>query len=490
VTYIYGTLSVTNPLSAITEIKGASANSETLTIGQTDTLVATGTFTDASTRALSVTGGTSYAKAPLSVAVSGAAMVEAGGVLYAIGGFDGSKPLKTIQAYDPKNDSWSGSSAALHFARTNAAVASVAGKIYVIGGTDGSQALGSIEVLDTTGTSPSVSPYPTSLLTARSAAGAAAFNNKIYVIGGSDNSSSALSSVEIFDLVTGIRSGGDALVALSQASAAVVTDTTGSKLYVAGVSGSAVVVKSFDGASWSNAISTSLSGTSGVGTAALGGQLYLVNGADVWSYDGTAFVKKNPLANAHNGTQPVSIGSLIYAASAGSGTANSYVDAFAPDELKWTSADAAQATVDQSGKITAVAITSPGAVAITAASLSNPAISRDFTLTIIKKTQTIQFGGLAAKTYGDADFNILATSVDSSSQPTGLLVGFTAGTGDSCTVGASTLTAGVQRDGEYHRGGELHDYRGATGRRHDLAGGCFCAADVCDREGGSDRNGC
>ena len=46
--YVDGTLSVTNLLNAIMEIKGASPNSETLTIGQTDTLTATGKFTDAS----------------------------------------------------------------------------------------------------------------------------------------------------------------------------------------------------------------------------------------------------------------------------------------------------------------------------------------------------------------------------------------------------------------------------------------------------------
>jgi hypothetical protein len=186
--YVNGTLSVTNPLSAITTINGASSNSETLTIGQSDTLTATGAFTDSSTRKLSVAGGTSYGKAPLSASLSGAAMAEAGGVLYAIGGFDGTNTLKTIQAYDPKNDMWSASSAALQTARSNAAVASVAGKIYVIGGKDaGGQALKSIEVLDTTGTTPSVSAYSVPLSIARSAAGAAAFNNKLYVVGGSDS---------------------------------------------------------------------------------------------------------------------------------------------------------------------------------------------------------------------------------------------------------------------------------------------------------------
>ena len=138
--YLAGTLSVTNPLNAITEIKGASSNSETLTIGQNDLLTATGKFADASTRALSVAGGSSYARMPLSTPVSGAAIAEAGGVLYAIGGFDGANTLGTIQAYDPKSDIWTvlPNSVALATPRTNAAVASAAGKIYVIGGKNAS----------------------------------------------------------------------------------------------------------------------------------------------------------------------------------------------------------------------------------------------------------------------------------------------------------------------------------------------------------------
>ena len=448
VTYIAGTLSVTNPLSAITAINGASSNSETLTIGQTDTLTATGAFTDSSTRKLSVAGGTSFGKTALTTPVSGAAIAEAGGVLYAIGGSDGTNVLTTIQAYNPTMGIWTvlPNNVALATPRTNAAVASSAGKIYVIGGKDASNnVLSSVEVLDTTGANPAVSPFPGSLSVGRSAAGAAVFNQKLYVIGGSNSASSALSSVDIFDLVTGNPTPGsaDAGATLSQASAAVLTQNNISKLFVAGVSGSSIVLISFDGTNWSSPVSTSLDPTQGVGVTSFGGLLYLVNGASMWSYDGTAFVQKNSLGNAHNGTQPVSIGSLIYAASVRSGSASSNLDAFAPDEVKWSSADATKATVDQSGNITALAITSPGTVVITAASLSDPTITAQFQLTIIKKTQTIQFGALTAKTYGDADFGISATSVDSTSQPTGLLVGFTAGATDGCTVGTATLAGGV-----------------------------------------------
>ena len=222
-----------------------------------------------------------------------------------------------------------------------------------------------------------MSAFSASLSTARSASGAAAFNNKLYVIGGSDSSNNALSSVEIFDLITGAVSTADAGTALAQASAAVVNKNNTSKLYVAGVSGSSVVLVNFDGTNWSSPVSTSLNAAQGVGVTSFGELLYLVNGADVWSYDGASFTKKNSLPNAHSAAQPVTIGSLIYVASAGSGPTNSYLDAFAPDEVKWTSADATKATVDQSGNIAAIAITSP-TVTITAASLTIPIFPRTF----------------------------------------------------------------------------------------------------------------
>ncbi len=225
-------------------------------------------------------------------------------------------------------------------------------------------------------------------------------------------------------------------------SAAVVNKNNTAKLYAVGVAGSSVQLISFDGITWSSPLATALDASRGVGAVSMGELLYLVNGADVWSYDGNSFIKKNSLANMHNAAQPVTIGSLIYVTSAGSGSPNSNLDAFAPDELKWASSDDAKATVDQSGNIAAIAITSP-TVTITATSLSDPNISADFLLTIIKKTQTIQFDALSNKTYGDADFNVSATSVDSTTALTGLLVDFTAGSTDSCTVGASTLAAGV-----------------------------------------------
>ncbi len=429
--YISGTLAITSPLTAITAVKDSQNHtSETMEISQTEQLTATGLFKDTTSRDLSAAGGSSYAKADLNTAVSGAAVAEAGGVLYAIGGFDGSNVLGTIQAYDPKNNSWSASGATLTTARMNAAVASVAGKIYVIGGSDGSSQLNSIEVLDTTSGTPVISGFASSLVTARSNAAAAVLNQKLYVLGGSNGS--AQSSVDIFDLVTGTSATGDAGTAFDQASASVLNN----KLYVLGTTGGSVKLINFDGTSWSGASSTSLDATKGVGAVAFNNVLYGINGDTVWAYNGSSFDQKNSLANSHNGSQPASIGSLIYVAATGSGSPSSTLDTFASDEVNWSSTgpNAADANIDQAGHITAIAPTdasTPTWVTLTATSQTDNSISGAFRLTVVRKSQTITFGTLTDKTYGDADFTVSATA------SSGLAVTFTA-TGD-CSVSGSTV---------------------------------------------------
>jgi N-acetylneuraminic acid mutarotase len=434
--YISGTLTITNPLTAITAVTDSQHHtSETLEIGQTEQLTATGQFKDTSSRDLAASGGSAYAKADLSTAVSGAAVAEAGGVLYAIGGSDGTNVLATIQAYDPKINSWSASGATLTTARMNAAVASVAGKIYVVGGNDGSSQLNSIEVLDTISGTPVVSAFTGSLVTARSNAAAAVLNHKLYVVAGSNGS--AQSSVEIFDLVTGTSTTGDVGTAFDQASASVVNN----KLYVLGTTGASVKLINFDGTSWSSASSTSLDATKGVGAVAFKNVLYAINGDTVWAYNGSSFDQKNSLASSHKGSQPENVGSLIYVAATGSGSPSSTLDAFAPDEVTWSSTgpNAADASIDQAGHISALARTdasTPAWVMLTATSQADNTITGSFQLTVVRKNQTITFGTLTDKTYGDADFMVSATA------SSGLAVTFAA-TGDCSVLGSTVHIAGA-----------------------------------------------
>src|ERR1700739_692739 len=107
-----------------------------------------------------------------------------------------------------------------------------------------SNPLASIEVLDTTVATPAVSAFASSLTTARSNAAAVAWNQKLYVIAGTDAASNPLSSVEIFDLVTGNVSSSDTGAPLAQASAVVVTSNPTSTLYVVGTTSSNVVALS------------------------------------------------------------------------------------------------------------------------------------------------------------------------------------------------------------------------------------------------------
>jgi hypothetical protein len=168
-----------------------------------------------------------------------------------------------------------------------------------------------------------------------------------------------------------------------------------------------------------------------------------VNGASVWSYDGTNFAQENALANEHDGSQPVTIGSMIYAAAAGFGAPNSKLQAFAPVEVSWSSSDSTKATIDPAANLAAIGRTDPGTVTLAATSVADNSISANFALTVIRKSQAINFAALADKTYGDSDFTVSATSVDSNNNATNLLVSFAVGATDNCTVTASTLSGGA-----------------------------------------------
>src|SRR5207247_2535262 len=84
----------------------------------------------------------------------------------------------------------------------------------------------------------------------------------------------------------------------------------------------------------------------------------------------------------------------------------------------------------------------------------NAAAEVSQTFTIAKTDQTITFGALSGKTFGDADFSV------SASASSGLVVSFTAGATDQCTVtgtsvhltgaGSCTITAHQAGDGNYN----------------------------------------
>src|SRR5439155_9121729 len=107
---------------------------------------------------------------------------------------------------------------------------------------------------------------------------------------------------------------------------------------------------------------------------------------------------------------------------------------------------------------TSVHLTGAGSCTITAHQAGNgnynAATDVPQTFAIAKANQTITFGVLSGKTFGDADFSVGATA------SSGLAVSFTAGGTDQCTVtgtsvhltgaGSCTITAHQAGDGNYN----------------------------------------
>jgi len=172
-------------------------------------------------------------------------VLECGGCVYVIGGFDGTQTLNSVECYNPITNRWKFVSPMITHRRCTCAVSN-GNRIFVVGGHDGAQILNTIETYDAerdTWVTNDVSPmsdrrsFPCSvniddelyvmggydghdtlrtcevynitsnewhsiepMNTARSNAGAAYLNRKIFVVGGWDGVS--LNSVEYYDLVT------------------------------------------------------------------------------------------------------------------------------------------------------------------------------------------------------------------------------------------------------------------------------------------------
>ena len=77
------------------------------------------------------------------------------GLVYAVGGFNGSLRVRTVDVYDPARDSWS-SAPNMEARRSTLGVAVLNDQIYAVGGFDGSTGLNSAEVLDLSVSTPTL----------------------------------------------------------------------------------------------------------------------------------------------------------------------------------------------------------------------------------------------------------------------------------------------------------------------------------------------
>jgi|GEM_PF-5976361 len=141
-------------------------------------------------------GNTWKTKAAMTTARFGAGAAEADGRILVIGGQNTGGPLKTVEEYNPSNDTWSASPRSSMIAqRAHPAVVKQQGLIYAIGGYDGTSTLSSVEIYNPTSDSWSAGVsmnYP------RQKFAVSSVYEIIYAFGG-DGGSGASKTIEIFD---------------------------------------------------------------------------------------------------------------------------------------------------------------------------------------------------------------------------------------------------------------------------------------------------
>uniref|UniRef100_A0A8U8BND6 Uncharacterized protein n=1 Tax=Geospiza parvula TaxID=87175 RepID=A0A8U8BND6_GEOPR len=116
------------------------------------------------------------------------------GLLYAAGGYDGASCLNSAERYDPLTGTWT-SIAAMSTRRRYVRVATLEGNLYAVGGYDSSSHLATVEKYE-----PQVNTWSpiANMLSRRSSAGVAVLEGMLYVAGGNDGTS-CLNSVERYN---------------------------------------------------------------------------------------------------------------------------------------------------------------------------------------------------------------------------------------------------------------------------------------------------
>lgn len=116
------------------------------------------------------------------------------GLVYAVGGFNGSLRVRTVDVYDPLRDQWS-QAPSMEARRSTLGVAVLAGCIFAVGGFDGSTGLNSAECYDADEWR-TIAP----MSTRRSSVGVGVLNGLLYAVGGYDGASrQCLGTVEQYD---------------------------------------------------------------------------------------------------------------------------------------------------------------------------------------------------------------------------------------------------------------------------------------------------
>ncbi|XP_013773777.1 kelch-like ECH-associated protein 1 isoform X2 [Limulus polyphemus] len=115
-------------------------------------------------------------------------------LLYAVGGYDGHARLNTVECYNPETDEWT-MVASMNTTRSGAGVVALNNYIYAVGGYDGTSQLRSVERYNTETNEWECS---SSMKSPRSALSAAVLDGKIYALGGYDGLN-FLATMEVYD---------------------------------------------------------------------------------------------------------------------------------------------------------------------------------------------------------------------------------------------------------------------------------------------------
>ncbi|XP_064458270.1 kelch-like protein 2 [Ornithodoros turicata] len=207
---------------------------------------------------------------------AGLAVVD--GLVFAVGGFNGSLRVRTVDAYDAARDQWT-QAPSMEARRSTLGVAVLNGTIYAVGGFDGSTGLNSAECYD-----PRAEEWKTvaSMSIRRSSVGVGVLSGLLYAVGGYDGASrQCLSSVECYNPVTDTWSPVAEMCSRRSGAGVGVLDSV---LYAVGGHDGPLVRKSVEcydpeSNSWSQVPDMTLARRN-AGVMAMDGLLYVVGGDD------------------------------------------------------------------------------------------------------------------------------------------------------------------------------------------------------------------
>lgn len=167
------------------------------------------------------------------------------GMIYAIGGSNGSSPnLTTVEAYNPVTDSWMTTAqiAQMPMARSAAAAAVLNGLLYVVGGTNSTGVLSNTDSYNpsTNAWNQNQPNLNSAMPTARAGLSLVTIGDTLYAIGGSNADAIKVATNEAFTPTT-------ATVSLSSEGGGLSIDPTNNRIYVSAGSDSSPETLAFNG---------------------------------------------------------------------------------------------------------------------------------------------------------------------------------------------------------------------------------------------------